>query len=80
MSAAGTRPGAGEGGAGGSPEPEDGLPVARAGLCASCRHARTLRNRRGSTFLLCRRSRTDDGYERYPCLPVLRCPGWEEER
>lgn len=48
-----------------------------AGLCASCRHARRIRNRRSSTFFLCERSRTDDRYPRYPRLPVLRCPGHE---
>ena len=46
-----------------------------AGLCASCRHQQVVRNTRGSTFSLCRRSRDDDRYERYPRLPVLRCPG-----
>lgn len=45
------------------------------GLCATCRHARSIENRRGSTFLLCGRSATDPRYRRYPPLPVLRCPG-----
>ena len=34
-------------------------------------------NDRGSTFLLCERSRFDDSFARYPSLPVLRCPGFE---
>lgn len=45
------------------------------GLCDSCRHQQVVRNTRGSTFSLCRRSREDDRYPRYPRLPVLRCPG-----
>ena len=48
-----------------------------AGLCANCRHARRIGNRRGSTFLLCARAATDPRYPRYPPLPVLRCPGHE---
>ena len=47
------------------------------GLCESCRHQQVVRNTRGSTFSLCRRSREDERYPRYPRLPVLRCPGHE---
>lgn len=47
------------------------------GLCASCRHARVTRNRRGSTFYLCRRSASDPRFARYPPLPVVSCPGFE---
>ncbi len=46
-----------------------------AGLCADCRHARRIANRRGSEFLLCGRAVNDPRYRRYPPLPVLRCPG-----
>ncbi|HVF79856.1 MAG TPA: hypothetical protein VNA28_16285, partial [Solirubrobacteraceae bacterium] len=45
-----------------------------AGLCESCRHQQVVRNTRGSSFSLCRRSREDDRYPRYPRLPVVRCP------
>lgn len=45
------------------------------GLCADCRHARRIGNRRGSVFLLCARAATDPRFTRYPPLPVLRCPG-----
>ena len=31
----------------------------------------------GSSFSMCDRSRTDDGYPRYPRLPVLECRGHE---
>ena len=47
------------------------------GLCATCRHQQVVRNTRGSSFSLCRRSREDKRYPRYPRLPVLRCGGHE---
>jgi len=47
------------------------------GLCATCRHARTIRNARGSIFHLCCRAETDERFARYPRLPVLLCPGHE---
>ncbi len=46
------------------------------GLCGGCRHARAVRSDRGSTFLLCLRSRSDARYPKYPCLPVRTCPGY----
>lgn len=48
-----------------------------AGLCPTCRHARRIDSRRGSTFLLCGRAADDPLFVRYPPLPVLRCPGHE---
>jgi hypothetical protein len=49
-----------------------------AGLCDSCRHQQVVRNTRGSTFSLCRRSKTEpDRFPRYPRLPVTECPGYE---
>ena len=54
-----------------------GLPSA--GLCASCRHQRVIRNRKGSTFHLCERSSDDESFPRYPRLPVIECDGWERE-
>lgn len=47
------------------------------GLCAACRHARVIENRRGSQFWLCALSQTDARFPRYPQLPVLRCAGHE---
>lgn len=47
------------------------------GLCDACVHHRLVRSRRGSTFLLCGRSRIDPRYPRYPRLPVLACDGFE---
>ena len=52
-------------------------PPARAGLCDTCAQQQLVRNTRGSTFSLCRRSRDDPAYARYPRLPVLACPGYE---
>jgi hypothetical protein len=48
-----------------------------AGLCESCRHQQLVRTTRGSEFSLCRRSRTDPAYPKYPPLPVVRCAGHE---
>jgi hypothetical protein len=48
-----------------------------AGLCATCGHARAISTGRGSTFVLCDRSKTDSRYRRYPILPVLTCTGAE---
>ena len=48
------------------------------GLCDSCRHQLLVPNTRGSVFSLCRRSRTDPAYPRYPRVPVLACPGHED--
>jgi hypothetical protein len=52
-------------------------PGTRAGLCDSCLHQQQVRTTRGSTFSLCKRSRDDPSYPRYPRLPVLACPGHE---
>jgi hypothetical protein len=48
-----------------------------AGLCASCAHARAIRTRRGSRFVLCEASLTDNRLERYPRLPVARCHAFD---
>jgi len=50
--------------------------VPEPGLCATCRHARTIIGR-ASTFVLCGRSAGDPGYPRYPRLPVMTCAGFE---
>jgi hypothetical protein len=49
----------------------------RAGLCDTCAHQQVVRTTRGSVFSLCRRSRTDPAYPKYPPLPVRACPGHE---
>jgi hypothetical protein len=48
-----------------------------AGLCARCAHQQVVRTGRGSVFSLCRRSRTDPAYPKYPRLPVVACAGYE---
>jgi hypothetical protein len=49
-----------------------------AGLCDRCRHQQIVRNTRGSSFSLCRRSKDEpERFPRYPRLPVLACPGYE---
>ena len=48
-----------------------------AGLCATCRHAHTQPNAKGSLFWRCGRADDDPGYRRYPPLPVQACPGHE---
>jgi len=59
---------------------EDGATLrARAGQCGMCRHARLIASDRGSTFLLCRLSREDPRFVRYPRLPMVRCPGYEAD-
>jgi len=66
-----------------SPPPQDRTPPApaadgaRFGLCAGCEHQQLVGNTRGSTFSLCRRSREERSFPRYPRLPVLSCPGYE---
>ena len=52
-------------------------PEVEAGLCATCRHASRVESDRGSAFLLCRLSRSDKSFDRYPRLPVRRCTGHE---
>jgi hypothetical protein len=47
------------------------------GLCDSCLHQQLVPNTRGSVFSLCRRSKTDARYPRYPRVPVGVCPGYE---
>ena len=49
------------------------------GLCDTCVHQQIVRNTRGSVFSLCRRSRTDPRFPRYPRVPVLECPGHETD-
>jgi len=55
-----------------------GGPPPGAGLCGLCRNVRIIRNRRGSTFLMCELSKTDSGFPKYPPLPVVHCRGFEQ--
>jgi len=49
----------------------------RFGLCDTCVHQQIVRNTRGSVFSLCRRSRDEPEFPRYPRVPVLECRGYE---
>ena len=49
----------------------------RFGLCDTCVHQQIVRNTRGSVFSLCRRSRVEPEFPRYPRTPVLKCRGYE---
>jgi hypothetical protein len=51
--------------------------VTGAGLCAGCRNARVVENRRGSRFWMCELSRAEPRFPKYPILPVVACPGFE---
>lgn len=50
------------------------------GLCRTCRWARTIVNRRGSTFYRCGLADSDPSFPRYPPLPVRNCDGYDEAR
>jgi len=47
------------------------------GLCDLCVHQQRVPNTRGSVFSLCRRSKTDPSFPRYPRIPVTECRGFE---
>jgi hypothetical protein len=53
------------------------LAVVRFGLCDTCVHQQIVRNTRGSVFSLCRRSRDEPEFPRYPRVPVVACAGHE---
>jgi len=48
------------------------------GLCGTCRHGHRIDTLRGTRYWRCRRSETDARFPRFPPLPVVACPGWEE--
>jgi hypothetical protein len=48
------------------------------GLCATCRHVKTLASPKASVFYMCMKSDTDPKFRRYPALPVLKCSGYEK--
>ena len=52
-----------------------------AGICATCRHQKLIRNTRGSTFSMCERAKDEpERYPKYPRIPVAACPGYEPTR
>jgi hypothetical protein len=48
------------------------------GLCLTCAHSRRVESGKGSTFWMCELSKTDPRFRKYPHLPVMQCPGYEE--
>lgn len=50
------------------------------GLCRTCVYSRVLTSARGGRFYLCRMSRRDPSFPRYPRLPVTTCAGYERRR
>jgi len=62
-------------------QPLDDTELARVGLCAMCRHARSIVSTKGSRFWLCERAASEPArFRKYPALPVLRCVGFERTR
>ena len=57
--------------------PEDDAPALFAGLCGRCAHVRKITSQRGSTFWLCGMSEHDARFSKYPPLPTISCPGFE---
>ena len=53
-------------------------PALYPGLCARCTRARLIRNERGSRFWLCEAHKTNPDLPKYPPLPVLHCPEFEQ--
>ena len=45
-------------------------------LCETCTSMREVVTPKGSRFLLCRLSRTDPAYPKYPPQPVVCCGGY----
>ncbi|MEM7306097.1 MAG: hypothetical protein AAF682_05470 [Planctomycetota bacterium] len=63
----------GRGGAGG----ESPAVSPYGGLCAACRHARTITSAKGSVFVRCSYSDRDRAFPKYPPQPVLVCSAAE---
>jgi hypothetical protein len=51
----------------------------RAGLCATCAHARTVVSSKQSTFVRCALADSDPAFARYPSLPVVACAGYTRD-
>jgi hypothetical protein len=44
-----------------------------AGLCSDCLHAKKIRTEKEGGYILCKYSRGDSSYPKYPRLPVRDC-------
>jgi len=47
------------------------------GLCPTCKHMFRVEIPRGSVFIMCKLSKVDPAYPKYPRLPVLECSGYK---
>ena len=47
------------------------------GLCEICVFVRVVVTPKGSRFLPCRLSRSDQAFPKYPPRPVVRCDGYQ---
>ncbi len=50
------------------------------GLCANCIHKAVTTSSRGSEFIRCKLSETDERFPKYPRLPVLSCIGYKNNQ
>jgi hypothetical protein len=50
----------------------------KAGICDKCVWAERVNSTKGSTYILCGKSRDDKSFPKYPRLPVLNCRGFTE--
>ena len=50
----------------------------RVGLCETCIYAKVIQNQRESLFLLCKYSKIDPSFRKYPNLPVTVCTAYKE--
>ena len=52
-------------------------------LCEKCQNLQEVSTAKGSRFLLCRLSKNDPSYPKYPPQPIVQCEGyrpkWETE-
>lgn len=46
-------------------------------LCEYCCHMKEVVSGKGSRFLLCQKSGTDNRFAKYPPQPVVKCVGFE---
>jgi hypothetical protein len=49
-------------------------------LCQSCSFAKEIISGKGSRFLLCEKSQSDDRFPKYPTQPMIRCRGFIETK
>ena len=49
----------------------------KSSLCETCQFVRIVETPKGSRFLLCQQSTTDDRFPKYPPQPVILCRGYQ---